>query len=177
MIINTTTLEYPLGLDDVQKAHPNTSLALPLRDAELRPLGFAMVEPVPAPLAPTGQTAVAAAVQIDGHWRQSWSLRPATEEELLRRCDYRGFWNALLVSPVYQAIRAQACTDLGVNMACTEFIAAMADAKIGSANRDALQACIWLVLQAATLEPEQVAELEQLLDDSGLGLVYSLTPA
>jgi hypothetical protein len=84
--------------------------------------------------------------------------------------DYRGFYNGLLVSAVYQTIRAQAVTTPAVTVACTEFIAAIADAKSGRPLVAAIQSCINLLIAAVTLTTEETAELQGLMD------AFSLSP-
>ena len=73
--------------------------------------------------------------------------------------NYRGFYDALIAGAAYQEIRSQAITSLPLTVACTEFIAAMGDAKAGAANLLALQACIDGVLAAATLTDEHLQEI------------------
>lgn len=108
-------------------------------------------------------------------WREIEVIYTPTEEELLAQCDYYAFWNALLVSNVYQTIRSQAIQSLNVNTCCTEFIAAIADAKAGKTNKNAVQACITLLMNALTLTTNETAELEQLLQAGRLDKVYTLT--
>lgn len=107
---------------------------------------------------------------------------PAEELEAQRlaslraAANYRGFYDSLLVSGAYQAIRAKAVTDLAVTTACTEFIAAMADAKGGRPNEAAIQACIFNVLGAADLGSGDLAEVQQLMEQMGLAPLYTLLP-
>ena len=56
--------------------------------------------------------------------------------------DYRLFYDGLLAGAAYQAIRIQAASSLPLVVACTEFIAAMSDAKAGNPNLVALQGCV-----------------------------------
>lgn len=80
--------------------------------------------------------------------------------------DYISFWDALLVSPVYQEIRQQALQSPGVLVACTEFIAAFTDAKNGRPNVDAVQACIDNLFAAGSFSPE---DFEAMLDLLAVG--------
>lgn len=111
----------------------------------------------------------------ENKWIEIVVEKPITEEELLDQCDYYAFWNALLISNVYQRIRAQAIQSLNVNTCCTEFIAAISDAKAGHANKNALQACMTLLMNALTLTTEETTELEQVLKTGNLDKVYKLT--
>ena len=88
--------------------------------------------------------------------------------------NYRLFYDALISGAAYQAIRTQAASSLPLVVACTEFIAAMSDAKAGSPNLPALQACIDAVLAAATLTDEQLTEIYTHLNAAGLWGLISL---
>jgi hypothetical protein len=48
--------------------------------------------------------------------------------------DYLAFWDALMTSSVYGAIREQSFVSLPMNTLATEFIALIGDAKAGRAN-------------------------------------------
>ena len=86
--------------------------------------------------------------------------------------NYRGFYDGLIAGAAYQEIRSQAITSLPLTVACTEFIAAMGDAKAGAANLLAIQACIDGVLAAATLTDEHLQEIYTHLAAAGIwGLI------
>lgn len=89
--------------------------------------------------------------------------------------DYLGFWDGLLISSVYQSIRAQAITTPTVLVACTEFIASFTDAKNGRANVPAIQACIDYLMQAGTFSQSEVDELNVLLVDNRLDQLFVIT--
>lgn len=91
--------------------------------------------------------------------------------------DYYAFWDALLMSDVYQSIRAQALTTPAVLVACTEFIAAIGDAKMGRPNVPAIQACINYLLAAGTFSENDTQELQQLLAAGNLGEIFTLQPS
>lgn len=88
--------------------------------------------------------------------------------------DYLAFWDALLVSNVYQSIRAQALTTPEVLVACTEFIAAITDAKAGRPNVPAIQTCINYLLGAGTFTEAELIELGELLAVGNLQDTYTL---
>lgn len=88
--------------------------------------------------------------------------------------DYLAFWDALLVSVVYQSIRSQAITTPAVLVACTEFIAAITDAKAGRPNEAAIQACINYLLSSATFTEAELSELNDLLAVGRLETIYTL---
>ena len=103
-----------------------------------------------------------------------WSVDWPTKPSAVRVPDYNGFWDGLLISPAYQSIRSQALTNPAVLIACTEFIAAISDAKLGRPNVNAIQACISLLMQAADLSDEDLSELDDLLVAANLDDVYAL---
>lgn len=92
--------------------------------------------------------------------------------------DYIGFFDALLISQAYQAIRAQAQTSLPLTLAAVEFIAQMADAKAGRLNVGQLQACLGSIAATATeLGAADWAEIGALLAAHGLDGLYQLPEA
>lgn len=88
--------------------------------------------------------------------------------------DYFAFWDALLISSVYQSIRAQALTNPAVLVTCTEFIAAITDAKAGRPNVPAIQTCINYLLSAGTFTEAELIELGELLAVGNLQDTYTL---
>lgn len=88
--------------------------------------------------------------------------------------DYIAFWDALLISPVYQNIRSQALTSSAVLVPCTEFIAAISDAKAGRPNVDAIQACINLLITGGTFTEDDRVELRRLLSVGNLSQIYTI---
>ena len=92
--------------------------------------------------------------------------------------DYQGFYDALLISQAYQAIRAQALTSPPLMLAAVEFIPAIGDAKLGRPNVAALQACLGNIATAATdLDAAGWAEIGGLLEAHGLDGLYQLPGA
>lgn len=87
--------------------------------------------------------------------------------------DYRGFYEALLVSGVYGAVLQQEATaDLARALAV--FVSAIQDALNGRVNEPALQGAIWLLLSKLALQPENLQELQELM--AQFHLQYSLEP-
>jgi hypothetical protein len=97
-----------------------------------------------------------------------------TEEDLLLRCNYFAFWDSLITSQVYQSIRQQALQDLNVNFCCTEFIAAITDAKYGRVNKDAIQSCINRLINSLTLTQGQIEEINSLFEIGRMTGVYTI---
>ena len=86
--------------------------------------------------------------------------------------NYRLLYDALIGSAAYQEIVTQATANLPLTVACTQFLSAMVDAKLGQPNLTALQHCIDLVLASATLTDEQLQEIYEALNVAGLwGLI------
>ncbi len=87
--------------------------------------------------------------------------------------DYRGFWKALLSSPVYQTLRMAAAADLGANMLVTELIAALSDAKMGEPNEAIISAAMGELLESLNLPSDDLDALYAALKANGL---YDLYP-
>ena len=86
--------------------------------------------------------------------------------------NYPLLYDALIGSGAYQEIVTQATENLPLTVACTQFLSAMVDAKLGQPNLTALQHCIDLVLASATLTDEQLQEIYAALNAAGLwGLI------
>ena len=124
------------------------------------------------------KTAINACANVDELQALDLPAWPEKAEEAGEAtCDYRGFYNALLLSAVYQTIRNQAISTPAVTVACTEFVAAMADAKNAQVNTAALQATINLLMAAVTLTAEERAELEAVMAAYSLDALYTLPAA
>ena len=77
MYINIETGQYPLSVVQIQEMHPMTMMAHHLEC-------YALVEPsdTPAYDADTHKPVEGEPVQVDGVWRQQWSVVPLSVEEL-----------------------------------------------------------------------------------------------
>lgn len=86
--------------------------------------------------------------------------------------NYRLLYSTLTGSSTYQEIVSQAADNLPLTVACTQFLSAMVDAKLGEPNLPALQLCIDAVLRTATLNDDHLQEIYLALSASGLwGLI------
>ena len=86
--------------------------------------------------------------------------------------NYKLLYSALTGSGAYQEIVSQATENLPLTVACTQFLSAMVDAKLGEPNLPALQQCIDAVLAAATLTDEELQQIYEALNSAGLwGLI------
>ena len=89
--------------------------------------------------------------------------------------DYLAFWDALMVSTVYSAIREQSFVSLPMNTLATEFIALIGDAKAGRANEAAIQQSMGAILTTGTFTEAQLAELQAALVVGHLDGTYALS--
>ena len=86
--------------------------------------------------------------------------------------NYRLLYDALTGSAVYQEIVSQAAQNLPLTVACTQFLSAMVDAKLGQPNLIALQHCIDSVVATATLTDEELQQIYEALNAANLwGLI------
>jgi hypothetical protein len=89
--------------------------------------------------------------------------------------DYLAFWDALMTSSVYTAIREQSMTSLPMNTLATEFIALIGDAKAGRANEAAIQQSMNAILITGTFTENHISELRAALEAGNLSAVYTLS--
>jgi hypothetical protein len=87
---------------------------------------------------------------------------------------YIAFWDALLASSVYAAIRTQSMASLPMNTLATEFIALIGDAKAGRPNEAAIQASMSAMLTTGSFTAAHVANLKAALAAGRLNGIYSL---
>tara|TARA_B100002019_G_scaffold260092_1_gene245928 strand:+ start:1927 stop:2706 length:780 start_codon:yes stop_codon:yes gene_type:complete len=88
--------------------------------------------------------------------------------------NYRGFWGALLSSPLYQTLRTAAAADLGANMLVTELIAALSDAKLGEPNEEIIGSAMTELLEALALPSDEIESLYFALKANGLYELYPI---
>lgn len=88
---------------------------------------------------------------------------------------YRGFWQALLSSSVYQTLRMAAAADLGANMLVTELIAAFADAKLGDPNEQVIGDAMEELLASMQLPADDIDALYYALKANGLYELYPIS--
>ena len=89
--------------------------------------------------------------------------------------NYIAFWDALMVSTVYAAIREQSFVSLPMNTLATEFIALIGDAKAGRANEAAIQQSMGAILSVGTFTEEQLVEVGAALAAGNLDGIYALS--
>lgn len=84
-LINTTTLECPRSLWQLRQENPNVSFGAEPTDEDLAPFDHAWLHPSPQPTHDirTERLEEASPAQgDDGRWYQSWTVRPASEQEI-----------------------------------------------------------------------------------------------
>jgi hypothetical protein len=88
--------------------------------------------------------------------------------------DYYLFWEGLMASSLYAAIREQSMVSLPMNTLGTEFIALLGDAKAGRPYEAAIQASMMAILSTGKFTPEQLTELAAVLAAANLDEIYVL---
>lgn len=126
-------------------------------------------------------------IEYDGAIGQpkDFPLTPAEQLEVLNPGEltaspptqnYFTLWDTLAASSIYASMREQAMESLQINTLVTEFIGLLGDAKAGRPFPPGIQSSIASILAAGTFTQPQIAELQSMLQISGLGTVYSLFP-
>lgn len=83
-ISNGVLTQYPIGLQDLKQAHPNTSFTLPLVASELTDFGVVEVVDTDQPVFDhrTQRIEESFPVLVDGEWRQQWSITSLSADEI-----------------------------------------------------------------------------------------------
>lgn len=108
----------------------------------------------------------------------TWTIQELTEEEKYAAtrafADYSVFWDALIGSTIYSAIREQSFVSLPMNTLATEFIALLGDAKSGRPNESAIQSSINAILVAGSFSESHLTELQAALKAGRIDGIYSI---
>lgn len=150
----------PVPLPDRFRMADGLTRRPPLTDEELGELGWA------GPIAIPSYDSDLQVLEWDVN-DMEYVVRDLAPQELEQRslekaktaADFAGFYDALIAGAAYQAIRSEALNSLALTVACTEFIAAVSDAKMGRGNLNALQACVNNILAASTLTDDDLQEI------------------
>jgi len=125
----------------------------------------------------------------------SFDVEELDQQEKQKRVDYRQFWYSLVngvrfVSAdgstdgngemntggiAYQKIKNSAKVSLEANVAATEFIALLSDARSGDVNVEKLQESLLEILSTISFTAEELAEMKLVFTKSGMFAAYTLT--
>jgi hypothetical protein len=178
---NQTVEIFPYSIGDLRRDTPNTSFPRNPSEETLAAYNvFPVVEqPTPDYNPATQDLSQADPTFADGQWLQAWQITDASAEEIAARiranADYLAFWDALMASTVYAAIREQSFVSLPMNTLATEFIALIGDAKAGRPSEAAIQASMAAILSTGTFTEGHLAELQAALTAGGLQDIYTLS--
>ena len=177
---NQTVETFPYSIGDLRRDNPGTSFpAVPSPQT----LAEWNVFPVIEGATPNYNVITQNCTQINptllaGRWTTAWQVTSATPDQIAARirvnADYPAFWNALLASTVYGAIRTQSMASLPMNTLATEFIALLGDAKAGRPNEEAIQASMEAILTTGTFTQNHLNELQAALVAGKLDGIYTV---
>ena len=162
---------YPQELPDRWKFEDGTVRTdlQTLSDDELASLGW-----VPAAMPPTPGTSYFTHSYEWNSETVSFDATELDEYEKRDRVRYRIFWDALINTSAYSSIKSTASQSLSANTLVTEFIALISDAKSGNANVQKIQESLNEILLNISFTDEELAEIQEIFQVSGLFAVYTL---
>ena len=183
-LLNLTTNVYPASLYEVRQANPNVSFPANPTDEDLAPFGYVNVHPTPQPSYDQRTERIEEATpepDADGNYRQQWSIRPATDEEIAAydiahrpAPNWATFKTSALNSTTLNAIVAEAF------QAAPVAAASLAPALLRAENYGAADfASAWTAICAAVPVPTEVIEgFQQVATDCHLpeGFLAALQP-
>ena len=178
---NQTVTAFPYSVSALRRDNPNVSFP---RNPSEETLAEYNVFPVIEQAAPdydpgTQNLNHTDPILADGQWLQTWQVSDASAQEIYDRirtkANYILFWDALMASTVYAAIREQSSASLPMNTLATEFIALIGDAKAGRSRETAIQASINALLATGTFTQDHLNELQAALEIGCLNSIYTLS--
>ena len=112
---------------------------------------------------------------VGDEWRWGWTVEdlPPPQDP---GPDYVRFYNELIASNVYAGVVSMPDKTGDQAFAATVFATAALEANNGRVNPPAFQSAILLLLSQIQLTTEDMAELQALMNATGLSAVYSLVP-
>jgi len=177
---NQAVETFPYSIGDLRRDNPGTSFPAVPTEQTLAEWNVFPVVDDPAPNydpARQNRNQKPPSIRI-GKWVREWEVVDATDAEILERrrshANYRVFWDALLASTVYSAIRTQSMASLPMNTLATEFIALLGDAKAGRPNEAAIQASMEALLITGTFTQDHLTELGEALEAGKLDGIYDI---
>jgi len=106
---------------------------------------------------------------------REWDILELDQFNKEKRVNYQKFWDELINTSAYATIKASASQSLLANTLATEFIALLTDAKNGRANVTKIQEELLEIIQNIPFTPEELEEIENVLSESGMLAVYTLS--
>ncbi len=177
---NQTAKTFPYSIGDLRRDNPNVSFpAVPSEELLARWNVFPVIDDPTPDYDPATQNCNQKPPSLrNGKWVREWEVVDATDEEIAARkranANYRLFWNTLISSTIYSAIRTQSMASLPMNTLATEFIALLGDAKAGRPNETAIQQSMEAILANGTFTAGHLAELNDALVVGKLDGIYTL---
>lgn len=177
---NQTVETFPYSIGALRRDNPGTSFpAVPNEQTLAEWNVFPVVDkPAPSHNAITQNCNQLNPTLVAGRWTVTWQVTDATPEQIDERirsnANYPAFWDALLASTVYGAIRTQSMASLPMNTLATEFIALLGDAKAGRPNEAAIQASMEAILTTGTFTGDHLVELVEALEAGKLDGIYTV---
>jgi hypothetical protein len=171
---------FPYSIDALRRDNPNVSFPrIPSEETLADYNVFPVIEQAVPDYDPGTQNLNQTnPILADGRWLQVWQVSDASAQEIYDRirtkANYILFWDALMASTVYAAIREQSFASLPMNTLATEFIALMGDAKAGRPREPAIQASINAILATGTFTQGHLDELQAALKTGYLNGIYIL---
>lgn len=160
---------------EFRRAFPNTSFPDVLSPETIDHFGYDPVLEGPQPTLQPFQTAVRDGVElIRGQWFTKYTAVDPDPETLAQlqadairnACNWKGFWDGLLVNAAFVHVQQVATQNLAVNLAYTNCSAQLLLARQGDLNIDALQACfnqlLGLLVGDIALEQDEKNSLVEL---------------
>lgn len=177
---NQTAETFPYSIGDLRRDNPGTSFPAVPSEQTLAEWNVFPVTDDPAPdYDPATENRNQQPPSLrNGKWVRTWEVVDATEVEIQERkranANYRLFWDTLVTSTIYSAIRTQSMASLPMNTLATELIALLGDAKAGRPNEAAIQASMNAILTTGTFTADHLEELAEALEAGKLDGIYTL---
>ena len=173
--------QYPYSLVELRRDNPSVSFPENMSAEDLAQWDVYPVEYSAPQFDPVTQEAIPVDPVWDEDrevWVETWQINDYSESDIKTRrlyaADYKGFSIKLNPCEAYQKIRAQATESLQLTVACTEFLAVLQDHKFGERNEFLFQQAFENVLGLCSLTDEDYQQLQVLMNQTGLGYIYTV---
>jgi len=116
----------------------------------------------------------------------SFEITELPEEQRVKLIDFKAFWeyisigkydhqnDQLVTNTIYQTIRNASKTDLPTNVAVTEFISEILNARIGYPNISRIQSSLNEILSLVTLSSDDLTKLQSYMTETGVSTIINL---